>query len=83
MRTSKLCLIVVVAVTCVLAQNGKPSKSIRFDSTDVIGYLENPTPVYILDTDDPKAEGIYLDRSFKESLRENIDKEVLALQVKK
>lgn len=85
MRISKLLLVVVVVASCVFAQGGdkKPSKSFKFDSTNVIGYLENPTPVFILDTDDPLAERIVLNRSFKESIRDNFDKEEIALQVKK
>jgi hypothetical protein len=51
------------------------SKTFVFDNAEVVGYLDNPTPVYILDSDDPNAERIYLDRSFKDALRENTDKE--------
>ena len=51
------------------------SKTFVFDNAEVVGYLDNPTPVYILDSDDPNAERIYLDRSFKEALRDNVDKE--------
>jgi len=50
------------------------NKSFSFDKADVIGYLDNPTPVYIIDVDDPNAERISLDRSFKESLKDNVDK---------
>ena len=53
------------------------SKTFVFDKADVVGYLDNPTPVYILDSDDPNAERIYLDRSFKEALRDNVDKETM------
>ncbi len=45
-----------------------------FENTDVLGYIDNPTPVYILDADDPNAEKITLDRSFKDALRDNVDK---------
>lgn len=62
-------------------QLGK-SKTFTFESAEVIGYLDNPTPVYILDSDDPNAERIYLDRSFKEAIRDNIDKETVDRQVK-
>lgn len=63
-------------------QLGK-SKSFTFESAEVIGYLDNPTPVYILDSDDPNAERIYLDRSFKEALRDNVDHETVARQASK
>ncbi|MBN2036609.1 MAG: hypothetical protein JW768_07705 [Chitinispirillaceae bacterium] len=57
------------------------SKTFVFDNAEVVGYLDNPTPVYILDSDDPNAERIYLDRSFKEALRDNTDKETAERQV--
>lgn len=58
------------------------SKTFVFDNAEVIGYLDNPTPVYILDSDDPNAERIYLDRSFKDALRDNTDKETVERQSK-
>jgi hypothetical protein len=58
------------------------SKTFVFDKAEVVGYLDNPTPVYILDSDDPNAERIYLDRSFKDALRDNVDKETVERQVK-
>jgi hypothetical protein len=64
-----------------VATTGK-SKTFVFDNADVIGYLDNPTPVYIIDTDDPNADPINLDRSFKDALRENVDKETVERQIK-
>ena len=58
------------------------SKTFVFDNADVIGYLDNPTPVYIIDTDDPNADPINLNRSFKDALRENVDKETGERQIK-
>jgi len=58
-------------------QLGK-SKTFTFESAEVIGYLDNPTPVYILDSDDPNAERIYLDRSFKDAIRDNVDQETMS-----
>lgn len=57
----------------------KNSASSRFvfEGADVIGYLDNPTPVYIIDMDDPNADPITLDRSFKDALKENVDKETM------
>jgi hypothetical protein len=54
-----------------------------FDNAEVVGYLDNPTPVYILDSDDPNAERIYLDRSFKEALLDNVDQETTGRQASK
>ena len=62
-------------------QIGK-SKTFVFDNAEVVGYLDNPTPVYILDSDDPNAERIYLDRSFKDALRDNTDKETVERRAK-
>jgi hypothetical protein len=59
------------------------SKTFVFDNAEVVGYLDNPTPVYILDSDDPNAERIYLDRSFKDALRDNTDKETTTRQALK
>jgi hypothetical protein len=53
------------------------SKSMAFEAAEVMGYLDNPTPVYIVDIDDPNADPITLDRSFKEALKENVDKETM------
>ncbi len=64
-----------------VATAGK-SKTFVFDNAEVVGYLDNPTPVYIMDTDDPNADPINLDRSFKDALRENVDKETVERQVK-
>lgn len=58
------------------------SKTFVFDNADVIGYLDNPTPIYIIDTDDPNADPINLNRSFKDALRENVDKETVERQAK-
>jgi hypothetical protein len=53
------------------------SRAFAFEAAEVIGYLDNPTPVYIIDMDDPNADPISLDRSFKEALKENVDKETM------
>jgi hypothetical protein len=64
-----------------VAATGK-SKTFIFDQAEVLGYLDNPTPVYIIDSDDPNSDPISLDRSFKEALRENVDKETVERQTK-
>lgn len=57
-------------------------KSFLFDDAEVIGYLDNPTPVYIIDADSKDATPIKLDRSFAEALRENVDRETVERQKK-
>jgi hypothetical protein len=58
------------------------SRTFVFDDADVIGYLDNPTPVYIIDADNPNADPIKLDRSFADALRDNTDKETIERQTK-
>jgi hypothetical protein len=65
-----------------LVQTIGKSKTFVFENAEVMGYLDAPTPVYIIDSDDPNAERIYLDRSFKDALRDNVDKETIERQVK-
>ena len=51
------------------------NKTFVFDNADVVGYLYNPTPIYIIDADDQNTDPINLNRSFKEEMKENVDKE--------
>ena len=53
------------------------NRAFAFEAAEVIGYLDNPTPIYIIDMDDPNADPISLERSFKEALKENVDKETM------
>jgi hypothetical protein len=55
-------------------------KKFMFDDAEVIGYLDNPTPVYIIDADSKDATPIKLDRSFADALRENVDRETVDRQ---
>lgn len=57
-------------------------KAYSFDDAEVIGYLDNPTPVYIIDADSRDATPIKLDRSFAEALRENVDRETVERHAK-
>ncbi len=57
-------------------------KKFMFDDAEVIGYLDNPTPVYIIDADSKDATPIKLDRSFADALRQNVDRETVERQVK-
>jgi hypothetical protein len=53
------------------------SRIFTYDHTDVMGYLDNPEPIIILDATDPDDNVIRLDRSFKDALRENVDRETV------
>ncbi|MFW6219698.1 MAG: hypothetical protein ACOC33_02520 [bacterium] len=63
------------------AETAQPrrSRKFTFDETEVQGYLDNPTPIYIMDNDNPNSELIILDRCFREALKINIDKETVEL----
>jgi hypothetical protein len=52
----------------------KPSETLSFSGSDVNAYLDNPTPVYIIDADNVVGKTILIDRSFAGELRENIDR---------
>jgi hypothetical protein len=87
MRISKLLVAVVLVAACAFGQSNDilkvhPNKLLKFDSTDVYGYLDNPAPIYIPGGDDPAAEPIRLDRSFKDALCANLDKETIDRQSK-
>ena len=58
------------------------SKTFVFDDAEVIGYLDNPTPIYIIDAGNPNSDPIKLDRSFADALRENVDRETVEREVK-
>lgn len=65
-----------------VAATAKGSRTYLFEDAEVIGYLDNPTPVYIIDADDKDRDPIKLDRSFAEALRENVDQETVERQTK-
>ena len=37
------------------------NNTLVFNDAEIIGYLDNPTPVYIIDSDNPNADPIKLD----------------------
>lgn len=59
-----------------------PWRGMVFENVDVMGYLENPTPILIAISDGSPEEMIDLNRSFKDALKENIDRETVCRQVK-
>ncbi|MCL2220131.1 MAG: hypothetical protein FWC23_08565 [Chitinispirillia bacterium] len=58
-------------------QDANVSRSLSYDALEIEGYFGNPTLVQITLTDDPDSEPIVLDRSFREALKENSDKETM------
>lgn len=59
---------------------GKANKTFTFEDADVVGYLDNPTPVYIIDAEDQEKDPIKLERSFAEALKDNTDQETVDRQ---
>ena len=53
------------------------SRAFTFDKVDVEGYLDTQSPVYIIDMGEAGADPISLERSFRESLKTNVDKETM------
>jgi hypothetical protein len=51
--------------------------SLSFGDAAVLAYLDNPSPVYILDAANPFEKSILLDRSFSREMGENIDRETI------
>jgi hypothetical protein len=49
-------------------------ETLTFGDAGVFAYLDNPTPVYILDASNPLDKSILLDRSFSEEIRDNVDR---------
>jgi hypothetical protein len=58
-------------------------KTMVFDTANVMGYLDNPTAIYIIDANNPAAEPIKLERSFAIEIQENVDRETVERQVAK
>lgn len=60
----------------------KRSKSFIFGDAYVRNYIDIPTLIPILDADDKMETKIKLERSFKEHLKQNTDRETLGRMVK-
>lgn len=50
-------------------------KSMTLDDVDIVGWLDNPTAVFVLDNNYEAADGVNLNRDFKEYLVYTMDKE--------
>jgi hypothetical protein len=59
------------------------AKTMVFDTANVLGYLDNPTTLYILDAENPNGQSIKLERSFANEILENVDRETVERQVMK
>jgi hypothetical protein len=61
------------AVEYVVAPEG--DKSMKLDGVDVVGWLDNPSAVFVLDQDAADFDGINIDRDFKDYLQHTMDRE--------
>jgi len=41
-----------------------------FEAAEIVGYCDSPTPIQIIDIDDPNADPVIIDRSFKDNIYE-------------
>jgi hypothetical protein len=42
---------------------------------DIVGWLDNPSAVFVLENDDIDFDGVNIDRDFKEYLQHTMDRE--------
>jgi hypothetical protein len=58
------------------------NRTYTFGDEEVLGSLDNPTPIYIMDAEGSDPDPIKLDRSFSDALKENVDMETVLRQTK-
>lgn len=63
-----------------LTATSSKSKSYIMDEASVMRYLDQQTPIYIMDNSGPSSEAISLDRSFKDEQTKNVDRETVERQ---
>ena len=54
-------------------------KSMKLDQVDVVGWLDNPSAVFVLENDDLDLDGVNIDRDFKEYLQHTMDREQMEM----
>ena len=54
-------------------------KSMKLDGVDVVGWLDNPSAVFVLEDDDMDFDGVNIDRDFKEYLQHTMDRETMEM----
>ena len=65
--------------SCVIAA---ANTRIEFEAALVEKYIDNPEPVTIFGSEEQEQTGILLNRSFKDALLENVDKELMERSIK-
>jgi uncharacterized membrane protein len=54
---------------------GPGDKGMSLDAVDVVGWMDNPSAVFVLDQDAGSFDGINIDRNFKDFLINTVDRE--------
>jgi hypothetical protein len=54
---------------------GPGDKGMNIDAVDVVGWMDNPSAVFVLEQDAGSFEGININRDFKDYLRNTVDRE--------
>ena len=52
-------------------------KSMSLDGVDVVGWLDNPAAVFVLENDAADMAGVDINRDFREYLQHTLDREKL------
>lgn len=66
------------AVERVVAAAG--DKSLQLEGVDVVGWLDNPSAVFVLDDNINDFAGVNIDRDFKEYLQHTMDREQMEMR---
>ena len=54
-------------------------KSMKLEDVDIVGWLDNPSAVFVLENDDIDFDGVNIDRDFKEYLQHTMDRETIEM----
>jgi len=54
---------------------GPGDKGMNIEAVDVVGWMDNPSAVFVLDQDAGSFEGINIDRNFNDYLKNTVDRE--------
>ncbi|MGL1936984.1 MAG: hypothetical protein OCD01_18300 [Fibrobacterales bacterium] len=55
-------------------------KSMNFDQVDIMGWLDNPSAIFVLDDKSEETEGVDLNRNFKEYMKHTMDREQVEMK---
>ncbi len=55
-------------------------KSMSFDQVDIMGWLDNPSAIFVLDDNSEETEGVDLNRNFKEYMKHTMDREQVEMK---